>query len=974
MSLQRSRLTLAVSLAAASLAHAQHAQVNAVAINPTNPNEVWVCNRDNDSVSVIDVAAGVTTHQIAVGVRPRSLAFSADGTRVFVANQRGNVPVAANRATGFTGNEIRGTLSVIDAATHSVGTTLTQVGVEPYGVAVAPNGKYFAVSTFRTGSVKLFDAQTLAPLPEHVYLSNLNFIPPPFTARDVDSDRDGIADVGEPRGFVIRGDSTRLYVTHNRSPFISVLDVTLNGAGVPTGISQSAKINLNTYAFDPFYNPVAVQAITSQGLPRFMEDIALSPDGARALTPHLLHNINHDVNATYPTWFPGDFANRVYPALSVIDAVSNTFNAPGDNSKRLENQLQDALSPAEFAAYGSGAATASGLATLGGTSDPILGTTMTLRVEGLAPGQTAIVVVGNEVNIPRGANGTQLVAPRFVYPVPPSGVVSIPIPNRNPLDGVVSHAQARFFDAGGTPAQFSNGLKIQLARVGTGVNKLGHRAGHPGRVAYSPDGTRALMLNRGSEDLFLYDVQGGNYRLAAVYPPRVQFTERAAFDTTTGLGDLPLGMALRADPSTSNNDSLVYVMNELTRTLSVLRVDWNTNTIRKERDQIPTLLLPDTYTFAERQGDELFEDASRAQTTGARGAIGEFNNSCGSCHFEGGEDGNVWQRPAGPRSTMPMYGGSLGTGLILWKGVRLNSGETGPMFGGENGGNGLFSDAEQQSLIAMHEKLPVPLNPHLDPITGDLTPLAQLGRDLFFGLNDTGLNPLLRRAGCGDCHPQIDANSGQIRGFTSDFIDPLLSSGENLGWVDPDCFSLQSNLTALQVRNVNSGVNVDFNNNGIIDPDRNVDGYNDVESYVPLNSDKNDPFTRDDANSYPCNIDPFDPLSPLKVFHRDMRAFSIPTKLGVFSTGPYFHDHVAISLRTIVDPEAQISSPVYGSPAYVGQPPFPTMLKFFNEFHDLRGHEQFVPGASKVQLNLISGSGPGVQSDIEAILAYIESI
>jgi hypothetical protein len=127
-------------------------------------------------------------------------------------------------------------------------------------------------------------------------------------------------------------------------------------------------------------------------------------------------------------------------------------------------------------------------------------------------------------------------------------------------------------------------------------------------------------------------------------------------------------------------------------------------------------------------------------------------------------------------------------------------------------------------------------------------------------------------------------------------------------------------------------------------------------------------------NSFICLVDPFDPSSGLKLFQRDMRAFSIPTKLGVFSTGPYFHDHVAISLRTILDPEAQITSPVYGSPAYAGQPPFPTMLKFFNEFHDIRGHEQFVPGASKVQINLISGAGPGVQSDIEAILAYIESI
>lgn len=968
----QSTLSIACTLAAASIAPAQHAQVSAVAVNPNNSNEVWVCNRDNDSVSVVDVAAGVTTHEIDVGVRPRSLAFSADGARVFVANQRGNVPVTAHMASGFTGSEIRGTVSVIDVAAKNVATTLTQVGVEPYGVALAPNGKYFAVTSFRTGAIKLFNASTLTLAAEHVYLSNLNFIPPPFTARDVDTNRDGMADLGEPRGFTIRADSSRIYVTHNRSPYISVLDVALDGAGLPTGATLAAKIDLNTYPFDPFYNAVPVQTMASQGLPRFMEDIALSPDGSRALTPHLLHNINHDVNMTLPAWVPGEFANRVYPALSVIDAAANSFNTPGDGSKRLHNELNHSLSPAAFAAYGVGASTGSGRASLGGVDSPIVGATMTLRVDGLAPGQTAIVYIGAQTNIPRGSNGTQLVHPRFAYPVPPSGLVSVPVPNRNALDGLVAFAQARFFNPGGAPAQFSNGLKLKLARVQAGLNAMGHRAGHPSRVAYSPDGGGVLMLNRGSEDLFLYRVQGGNFRLASVYPPRIQFAERASLDTTSPMGDLPLGMALHADLSTSNNDSLVYVMNELTRTLSVLRVDWTTAAITKERDQIPTLLGPDQFTYSERLGDELFEDASRAQTTGGRGTVGEFNNSCASCHFEGGEDGNVWQRPNGPRSTMPMYGGTLGTGLILWKGVRLNSGETGPMFGGENGGHGVLSDAEQAALVAMHEKLAVPLNPHLDAITGQLTPLAALGRDLFFGVNDTGLNPILRRAGCADCHPTADNNTGALRGFTADFINPLLSSGENLGSLDPSCFSLQSNLVNTMVRNVNSGANVDFNNDGIPDPDRNSDGYSDVETYTPLNADKHDPFTRDDPNSYLCPIDPQDPQSPLKVFNRDMRSFSIPTKLGVFSTGPYFHDHVAISLRMILDPEAQALSPIYGSPAYPGEPAFPGLLKFFNEFHDVRGHEQFAPGASKVQLNLISG--PNVNSDIEALLAFIESI
>jgi hypothetical protein len=273
--------------------------------------------------------------------------------------------------------------------------------------------------------------------------------------------------------------------------------------------------------------------------------------------------------------------------------------------------------------------------------------------------------------------------------------------------------------------------------------------------------------------------------------------------------------------------------------------------------------------------------------------------------------------------------------------------------------------------VDFHATVSVPLNPNLDPVTGTYGPAAAMGKDLFFGLNDTGLNPTQRSAGCGVCHPDKDSATLAVRGYTADFIDPILTGGENLGTYDPTCFSLQGNIVALNVRNVNSGCDIDFDHDGNPDPDRNSDGYIDIESYRLMNSDKQSDFTRDDPNSYPCLTDPLDPTSPKKVFQRDMRAYSIPTKLGVFSSGPYFHDHSANSLRMVVDPEAQDFSPIYGSPAWGGAPPYPTLQKFFNEFHDVRGHEQFFPGASKVQINLQSVN---VNRDIESILAYIQAL
>jgi hypothetical protein len=192
----------------------------------------------------------------------------------------------------------------------------------------------------------------------------------------------------------------------------------------------------------------------------------------------------------------------------------------------------------------------------------------------------------------------------------------------------------------------------------------------------------------------------------------------------------------------------------------------------------------------------------------------------------------------------------------------------------------------------------------------------------------------------------------------------------------PSCFSLRENIVALNIRNINSGLNVDENGDGVPDADRNADGYNDLETYVPMNDDGHDDFRRDDANSYDCPCDPTvdgncDAATSTRVFTRDPGGFSIPTKLGLFATGPYFHDHSTFSLRSLVDPQTQMTSPIYGTPAFPGQTPYPGLYKFFNEFHDVRGHEQFVQGASKVQTTLNS---PNVEADIEAILAYIKSL
>ncbi|MFT7669353.1 MAG: YVTN family beta-propeller protein [Planctomycetota bacterium] len=968
--------TLIVATAAATTGHAQHAQVSSIAVSPINARNVWVCNRDNHTVSLVDTANSAVLAEVPVGINPRSLSLSDDGTLLFVANQRGNIPLSANAATGFPVNADPGTVTVINVGTRSVMTTLTQVAVEPYGVLVAPNGKYFAVTGFRSGTVSFYDASSFALLLTHQYMSDMAEVPASFTIADVDENRDGIADLGEPRGFSITGDSAKLFVTHHRSPFISTLDVTLDGGGLPTAVALGSKIALNEYTVDPFFNPVPVQTIASQGLPRFMEDIAISPDGTRALVPHVLHNINHDVNHDFGAGLAGDFANRVYPALTMIDAANESYNQGGDSSTRLHHELSSSLRPASYSSFGEAhvMTTTNNPLILGGSGNPTLGGSIDLKVEGVQPGDIVEMWIGAvERDDFLGSIGYRYLRPRFIVNAA-GGVLSLGIPVNPSLDDLVYLAQAKVTDGVTGEQGTTNAVRILMSSDSYAAGDMGYRAGQPSRVLYSASGTSAIMLNRGSEDLFLYDVDDSSLTLRTVYPERIEFVERGALDDTTSMGDMPLGMAMIPDLTTDNDDALVYVANEGNRTVSSFRVDFTAGTILTMEPQVKSITGVDEFGLPERLGQELFEDASRDQTTG------NFNNSCASCHFEGGGDGNVWQRPAGPRSTMPVYGGTLGTGLILWKGVRLNMGETGPMFGGENGGHGLLTDEEQDGLNKWHEVASPPLNPFRE-VGHVLSPTAALGRDLFFGANDTGLNPTLRTANCFECHDNVEENplsNPGPRAFTVDFVNPLLSAGEELETLDPDCFSLKESAAILGIRNVNTGTDLDLDMDGFADIDRNGDGFDDRETYAIMNPDLNDDFRRDDPNGYLCPCDPiFDPtcdaMNPFQLFTRPETMYSIPTKMGVFSTGPYFHDHVIYSLRGLVDPESQMFDPVYGDVAYGLPDSRPGVFKNYNEVHDVRGHESApgTPGDSKVQQTL---SSIDKDADTEAILAFIKSL
>ena len=76
-------------------------------------------NELSNTISVINTATNAVIATIPVGIRPRIIVFTLDGTRAYVTNQNSN------------------TVSVINTATNAVINTIN-VGTEPVGIDITP--------------------------------------------------------------------------------------------------------------------------------------------------------------------------------------------------------------------------------------------------------------------------------------------------------------------------------------------------------------------------------------------------------------------------------------------------------------------------------------------------------------------------------------------------------------------------------------------------------------------------------------------------------------------------------------------------------------------------------------------------------------------------------------------------------------------------------------------------------------------
>jgi YVTN family beta-propeller protein len=152
---------------------------------------------DGGTVSVIDPASNtVIGTPIPVGIDPFGVAVTPDGSKVYVTN--------------FYSNNV----TVIATASNTVIATVA-VGSDPFGVAVTPDGSKVYVTNFYSNNVTV------------IATASNTVIGTPIT-------------VGHhPSGVAVTPDGSKVYVTNYRSGTVSVIATAINTSPLRSGSARA---------------------------------------------------------------------------------------------------------------------------------------------------------------------------------------------------------------------------------------------------------------------------------------------------------------------------------------------------------------------------------------------------------------------------------------------------------------------------------------------------------------------------------------------------------------------------------------------------------------------------------------------------------------------------------------------------------------------------------------------------------------
>ena len=185
-------------------------------------------DRSADGIGVVDIKAGKLLTVMKSGTDPEQLTVSHDGTRVFVAN------------------EDAGQLTVIDTATGNIVDTF-KVGDEPEGVSVHPNGSLVYVTSEEDGAVYVVDVvakKVVKPIKVGPRPRSIAFLPDGSrayvpsengaTLSLIDTKRMAtiktikLAEGMRPMGTVMAKDGKHLFVSTGRSKMVLTIDTATN--------------------------------------------------------------------------------------------------------------------------------------------------------------------------------------------------------------------------------------------------------------------------------------------------------------------------------------------------------------------------------------------------------------------------------------------------------------------------------------------------------------------------------------------------------------------------------------------------------------------------------------------------------------------------------------------------------------------------------------------------------------------------
>jgi YVTN family beta-propeller protein len=258
----------------------------------------------------------------------------------------------------------------------------------------------------------------------------------------------------------------------------------------------------------------------------------------------------------------------------------------------------------------------------------------------------------------------------------------------------------------------------------------------PRAVAFSPDGSLAMVLSMSSEDVLVLDAE-----------------RRVGVDLVRPLpGDLPEGIVIAPDGRRA------YVDERASGDVAVLAIaEAGARRVQVDGPPIARLHAGDPMPAELRLGQRLFYSANSAEFPMTR----NFWVACASCHLEGRSDAVTWLFSQGPRDTPSNAGGTRGTGFLLHTAMRNSMLQYDETIRVEQGGDmDLRRPQDRERLQALGAyvdlAIPLPRSPEVDPATKMASAAAQRGRKVFEALGCTACHGGPRLTDSGQGNPELD--------------------------------------------------------------------------------------------------------------------------------------------------------------------------------------------------------------------------